>query len=68
MTSANLHGDVPATTAASVQASFDVGVAAVLDAGERDGAVSTVIDVAGVVPAILREGALEEDAVLGALR
>ena len=57
VTSANLHGVAPATTAAGVAAVAE-GVAAVFDGGTRDGAVSTVVDLTGATPLLVREGAL----------
>ena len=57
VTSANLHGAPPATTADEVMSTFaGSGVAAVLDGGRRGGVVSTVVDAVGQ-PMILREGA-----------
>ncbi|HUD68868.1 MAG TPA: L-threonylcarbamoyladenylate synthase [Acidimicrobiales bacterium] len=59
VTSANLHGAPPATTADEVLAIFEgSGLAGVLDAGTRDGEVSSVVDVTGIAPVIVREGAL----------
>jgi tRNA threonylcarbamoyl adenosine modification protein (Sua5/YciO/YrdC/YwlC family) len=66
VTSANLHGEPPATTAAALLAALDGRIAAVLDDGPRDGVVSTVVDVIGT-PQVLRSGALAPDQVLGAL-
>lgn len=57
VTSANPHGVAPATTAAGVAAVAE-GVAAVFDGGTRDGAVSTVVDLTGATPLLVREGAL----------
>lgn len=68
VTSANLHGAAPATTAASVLDVFADGIDAVLDAGRRDGAVSTVVDVSGTSAAVVRDGPLARDDVLGVLR
>jgi tRNA threonylcarbamoyl adenosine modification protein (Sua5/YciO/YrdC/YwlC family) len=68
VTSANLHGAPPATTAAGVLALFEgTDLVGVLDAGARDGEVSSVVDVTGVMPEIVREGALSRDALLALL-
>lgn len=68
VTSANLHGDAPATTAEQVARAFEGTVAAVLDDGARDGVVSSVVDVTSSVAAILREAAVASADVLGQLR
>ena len=58
VTSANRHGQFPATSAAEVAAEFGEGLV-VLDGGDRTGGVaSTVIDVTGERPVMLREGRL----------
>ena len=67
VTSANRHGGVPATTSEAVVASLGDDVAAVLDGGVRDGVVSTVVDLTGPAPLVLREGAVPASAVLAAL-
>lgn len=69
VTSANLHGAAPATSAESVLEVFKgAEIDAVLDGGRHDGAVSTVVHVAGAFPLIVREGAIAGAEVLGALR
>jgi tRNA threonylcarbamoyl adenosine modification protein (Sua5/YciO/YrdC/YwlC family) len=69
VTSANVHGSSPATSAEEVLGIFEgSGLAGVLDAGTRDGAVSSVVDVSGERPVIVREGALSRDALCGVLR
>jgi L-threonylcarbamoyladenylate synthase len=50
-TSANLHGRPPATTAAEVQAVFDV---VVVDGGVCNGTPSRVVDCTGPEPRVLR--------------
>jgi L-threonylcarbamoyladenylate synthase len=65
VTSANRHGRAPATTAEEVRA-ID-GVAAVLDGGTRSGTVSTVVDLTGPSPVVVREGAVPAGDVLGLL-
>jgi tRNA threonylcarbamoyl adenosine modification protein (Sua5/YciO/YrdC/YwlC family) len=63
-TSANLHGKDPAMTAAEA-ASLN-GVAAVLDGGAAPGGVaSSVLDLTGPEPHVLREGAIPIAQLLG---
>jgi L-threonylcarbamoyladenylate synthase len=63
-TSANLHGKDPAMTAR--EAGRLTGLAAVLDGGRAPGGVaSTVLDLTGPEPHILREGAISTRDVLG---
>jgi tRNA threonylcarbamoyl adenosine modification protein (Sua5/YciO/YrdC/YwlC family) len=60
-TSANLHGEPPATVAAAVAAlpgAAEAGVALVLDAGECAGEPSTVVDCTTDPPRLLRAGAV----------
>jgi L-threonylcarbamoyladenylate synthase len=66
VTSANRHGEDPATTAADVAAALN-GVTVVLDGGRRDGAVSTVVDLTGAEPCVVREGAIPSRDVLAVL-
>ena len=62
-TSANLHGLEPAMTA--VEADLP-GVIAVLDGGKAlGGAASTVLDLTGPEPHVLREGAITASELLG---
>ena len=65
-TSANLHGDPTATTAAEVGEVFKDAVAVVLDAGPCEGAPSTVVDCTGVEPKLLRDGRIPWDEVRAA--
>jgi L-threonylcarbamoyladenylate synthase len=68
VTSANLHGEPPSTTAAQVATAFEgSAVRAVVDGGRRDGDVSTVVDLTGGSVAVLREGAIALDALLSAV-
>ncbi len=63
-TSANLHGKEPAMTAA--EAALLGGVAAVLDGGTAPGGVaSSVLDLTGPEPHVLREGAIAAAQLLG---
>jgi L-threonylcarbamoyladenylate synthase len=57
-TSANLHGDVDPRRIADVPAEILGAVAAVLDAGALPGSPSTVVDLTGPSPRVLREGAV----------
>ena len=60
-TSANLSGKPSALTADDVYSQFGDKVDLVIDGGEcRGGRESTIIDVTGKVPVILREGAISE--------
>lgn len=62
-TSANLHGREPAMTAGEAELP---GVIAVLDGGAAPGGlVSTVVDLTGPEPHILREGAITTPELLG---
>lgn len=67
--SANRFGSVSSTTAAHVRAEFGDAVDCVLDGGESDvGIESTIVDVSGAQPALLRPGwitARDIEAVLG---
>jgi L-threonylcarbamoyladenylate synthase len=63
-TSANLHGRDPAMTA--VEAAALTGVMAVLDGGTAPGGTaSTVLDLTGPEPHVLREGAIPAPELLG---
>ena len=63
-TSANLHGHEPAMTAE--EASALPGLAAILDGGRAPGGTpSTVLDLTGPEPHILREGAISAAELLG---
>ena len=57
-TSANLHGDPDPRRLDEVPAEIIERVAAVLDGGELPGTPSTVIDLTGLEPRVLREGAV----------
>ena len=63
-TSANLHGQDPAMSAAEAQALS--GVVAVIDGGAAPGGTeSTVLDLTGPEPHVLREGAIPTPELLG---
>lgn len=68
-TSANRHGDPPCTSAPAVLAAFagDDALAGVLDGGDRSGAVSSVVDVAGEPWRLVRAGAIDVDALAAVL-
>lgn len=57
-TSANLHGGPEAGTLADVPAEIRAGAGAVVDGGELPGTPSTVLDLIGGEPRVLREGAV----------
>jgi len=63
-TSANLHGGPDPARIEDVPVAIREAVAAVLDAGELPGAPSTVVDVTGPEPRVLREGAVPADEAL----
>ena len=63
VTSANLHGDPTPSTAAGVADLFPtLGLA--IDGGPRPGTSSTVVDMTGAEPAVLREGPITLAAIL----
>lgn len=69
VTSANLHGRPPCTTAAEVVSTFDGdAIALVVDGGRCDGVPSTVVDCVGSPPGCLREGAIPWSWIEAALR
>jgi L-threonylcarbamoyladenylate synthase len=57
-TSANLHGGVDPWRIEDIPKEMLDGVAAFLDGGELPGTPSTVLDLTGVEPRVLREGAV----------
>jgi len=69
VSSANRSGHAPATTAADAQAQLAESVAVYLDGGTADkGVASTILDLTGAKPLVLREGAVtiaELNEVLG---
>ncbi|MHB8220486.1 MAG: L-threonylcarbamoyladenylate synthase [Acidimicrobiales bacterium] len=69
VTSANVHGRPPCTTAAQVAAEFPDGeVAVVVDGGLCDGVPSTVVDCSVSPPACRRQGAVPWARIEAALR
>jgi L-threonylcarbamoyladenylate synthase len=57
--SANLHGEAPCRTAAEVARALPEGIAMILDGGPSPGgAVSTVLDLSGTTPRLVRAGAV----------
>lgn len=66
-TSANLHGGTDPARLEDVPREILDGCGAVVDAGELPGTPSTVIDVTGDEPVILREGAVPAAAALQAV-
>ena len=67
-TSANLHGGPDPRRVADVPRELLDAVAAVLDAGDLPGTPSTVVDLTGREPRILREGAVPAAEALAQLR
>jgi len=65
-TSANLHGQPPLTNAQAVADTFPEGIAIVLDGGPCTGEASTVVDVTGAEPRLLRPGAISWDDIVTA--
>lgn len=69
VTSANRHGAPPAASPSEVTEAFSEQlVAAVLDDGRRGATVSTVVDLCGEMPTIVRHGAIPSDSVLAVLK
>ena len=59
VSSANLHGSTPALTADDAMEQLGDSVAVFLDAGPATGGIpSTILDLTGLVPRLLREGAI----------
>ncbi len=66
--SANRHGRVSATTAEHVRGEFGAAVPCVLDGGESDvGIESTIVDLSGAAPRLLRPGWITADEIATAL-
>ena len=63
-TSANLHGGTDPRRIVDVPAEIRAGVAAVVDAGDLPGTPSTVLDLTGSEPRVLREGAVPTERAL----
>ena len=66
-TSANRHGVPTPATAQEAAASLAGDAALVIDGGPCGGVASTVVDVTGDAPAVLREGAVPSSAIDAAL-
>ncbi len=60
-TSANLSGWPSALTADEVRSQFGDKIALVIDGGRCPGRESTIVDVTGEVPRVLREGAISRE-------
>lgn len=67
-TSANLSGGADPRRLADVPAEIRAATAALVDGGELAGAPSTVVDVTGAEPVVLREGALPGAEALARIR
>ncbi|MEX2212096.1 MAG: Sua5/YciO/YrdC/YwlC family protein [Gaiellaceae bacterium] len=66
-TSANRHGETDPRRLADVPAEIRAACAAELDGGELPGTPSTVVDLRGAAPLVLREGAVPAAEVLARL-
>ncbi len=66
-TSANKSGELPLPDIARIEETFGDGVAVYLDGGHIVGLASTVVDVTGSDPRVLREGAIPSDEITKAL-
>jgi L-threonylcarbamoyladenylate synthase len=64
-TSANLHGGRDPARLEDVPAEIRAGCAALVDGGELPGVPSTVLDLTGDEPRVLREGAVPAEEALG---
>jgi tRNA threonylcarbamoyl adenosine modification protein (Sua5/YciO/YrdC/YwlC family) len=67
-TSANLHGEPPLLTAQQVVEAFSGSVDVVVDGGICQGTASTVVDLTGGEPVVLREGSVSRSVIESALR
>jgi L-threonylcarbamoyladenylate synthase len=68
-TSANRSGSPALTTAADVERALGPGTALIIDAGPSPGGLaSTIVDVAGAAPRLIRAGPVPFDRVLESLR
>jgi L-threonylcarbamoyladenylate synthase len=67
-TSANRHGEPTPPTAEAAAASLAGPVAVVVDGGPLAGVPSTVVDVTGPQPVVLREGPIGRDGIAAAIR
>jgi len=65
--SANHHGEPDPRTIEQIPEEIRAAVGAVIDIGELPGVPSTVVDVSGTVPRVLREGSGDPKRVLDAL-
>ena len=64
-TSANISGEPPSSTADHVAASFGAGIDVLIDAGATPGGLpSTIVDVTGDLPVLVRAGAVPWERVL----
>jgi L-threonylcarbamoyladenylate synthase len=67
-TSANVHGGPDPRTLAEVPAEIRAACGAIVDAGELPGVPSTVLDLTGAEPRVLREGAVPAAEALASVR
>ena len=67
VTSANLHGEPPLRTAASLREVLGAALSVVVDAGPCEGLPSTVVSLIGESPTILRQGGIDLEEILAAI-
>lgn len=69
VTSANNHGDPPCQSASQVRAAFETStqLAGIVDAGDRAGTVSTVVELSERSWRVLREGAIDASRIAAIL-
>jgi tRNA threonylcarbamoyl adenosine modification protein (Sua5/YciO/YrdC/YwlC family) len=66
VSSANRHGEPPPTTLAEAEVQLGESVAVYLDGGPcSEGTPSTIVDLTGPTPCVLREGALSRERIAG---
>jgi tRNA A37 threonylcarbamoyladenosine synthetase subunit TsaC/SUA5/YrdC len=58
-TSANRHGEPPATSAAAVRSQFGHQVPVIVEGGSPAGEASTIIDCSVTPPRVLRQGPID---------
>ena len=67
-TSANLHGRPDPRTLHEVPLEVRAGCEAIIDGGELPGTPSTVVDLSGPEPRVIREGAVAAEDALARVR
>jgi L-threonylcarbamoyladenylate synthase len=67
-TSANIHGKDTSPTVDDIRKDFQDDILVYIDAGQLEGMPSTIVDLSGDEPRILREGAILGEEVLKAIK